>query len=271
MPIETVPTELSPPRPSLLPEQAIVLRRCEDTIQKGLTTFFEVGDALNTIKLNHLYRATHESFDDYCRERWGIGRAYANRVIQGARVAAEMAALAPDAADAPRPSTEAHTRPLAPLPPDLREDAWDAALAAAKGGVPTGRQVLAAAQSVTQSIGLNLPSGDDGDDDPAEGAADPVEAVRREMAAIQAAPNAALPPPPETDPASEMVGWLEQMEAALLSIKNGGLIFPPPGKVRCVSGCEPVHGGREWRHADSCLLGMTLEMLTEMEGAADDH
>lgn len=63
--------------PSLAPlmhEEVISLASHEAVLERGLATFVEVGDALQTIKLNRLYRMHYETFEDYCRERWGIGR-----------------------------------------------------------------------------------------------------------------------------------------------------------------------------------------------------
>ena len=54
------------------------LSKLETTIQKGMQTFFEVGAALKEIRDNKLYRAEFERFEDYCQERWGFTRQYAN-------------------------------------------------------------------------------------------------------------------------------------------------------------------------------------------------
>jgi len=47
----------------------------ETIIERGLATFVEVGTALLDIRRDRLYRETHETFEAYCRERWGFGRA----------------------------------------------------------------------------------------------------------------------------------------------------------------------------------------------------
>ena len=46
----------------------------ETTIESGLHSFMEVGNALAEIRDKRLYRAAFGSFTDYCRERWGIER-----------------------------------------------------------------------------------------------------------------------------------------------------------------------------------------------------
>lgn len=42
----------------------------ERVIQDSLTTFWKVGRALAQIRDERLYRTTHGTFEDYCRERW---------------------------------------------------------------------------------------------------------------------------------------------------------------------------------------------------------
>src|SRR5665213_1880963 len=56
---------------------------CEGILKRGLCIFYEVGFALLKIQEERLYRATHVTFEAYCRERWNMGRSYASRVIGG--------------------------------------------------------------------------------------------------------------------------------------------------------------------------------------------
>ena len=56
------------------------LQRCEETIQRGLHTFVEVGNALLTIRDKRLYQEQWATFEDYCRERWGMVRRQADRL-----------------------------------------------------------------------------------------------------------------------------------------------------------------------------------------------
>ena len=42
----------------------------EHIIQLGLGTFYYVGSALLEIRDSRLYRSTHATFEDYCRDRW---------------------------------------------------------------------------------------------------------------------------------------------------------------------------------------------------------
>jgi hypothetical protein len=62
------------------------LRELEDVIDRGLSTFVEVGEALLEIRDGRLYRSTHATFEDYCRDRWRMGRSHAYRLMEGAEV-----------------------------------------------------------------------------------------------------------------------------------------------------------------------------------------
>jgi hypothetical protein len=56
----------------------------EKTIARGKKTFVEVGLALAEIRDLKLYKHEHNSFEVYCREKWGWEKAYANHVIRAA-------------------------------------------------------------------------------------------------------------------------------------------------------------------------------------------
>src|SRR5215213_11011932 len=73
------------------PERA-EFRSREAVIARGLGTFIEVGKALAYIKAERLYRETHSSFEEYCRDKWEISRNYAHRLVS----AAEVCALLPN-------------------------------------------------------------------------------------------------------------------------------------------------------------------------------
>src|SRR6266540_534193 len=57
----------------------------EGVIRHGLSTFIEVGNALMEIRDSKLYRATHKTFDDYCRERWGFSDSRGRQLISAAK------------------------------------------------------------------------------------------------------------------------------------------------------------------------------------------
>jgi hypothetical protein len=119
---------------------ATPLAECEAVIERGLARFIEVGEALLRIRDERLYREDFETFEDYCRERWGFGRTRAHRLIEGA----EVAAMLPNGNT---PANEAQARELAPLKddPDTLREAWQETLKRTDGK-PTAtdvRQVVA--------------------------------------------------------------------------------------------------------------------------------
>ena len=117
--------------PVPLPEaERAELDRCEETIRKGLKTFFAVGTALVTIRDRRLYRASHPTFEAYCQQRWGIGRKYAWRVIG----AAERVNLLPAGEDIPKPTTEFQVRPFFKLDAKVFPKAWKETIKRAGGG-----------------------------------------------------------------------------------------------------------------------------------------
>lgn len=47
---------------------------------------FKVGVALAKIQALQLYRENYDTFEDYCRDRWGMNRPHAYRFIDAAVV-----------------------------------------------------------------------------------------------------------------------------------------------------------------------------------------
>ncbi len=95
------------------------LLNLENIIQKGLSSFYEVGAALITIRNSRLYRETHGTFEEYCQDRWNIKRRQAYRLIDAAEVV-ENVSLGTQTP----PATERQARPLAPLIPEQQREAW---------------------------------------------------------------------------------------------------------------------------------------------------
>jgi len=83
----------------------------EAVIERGQQTFYEVGAALLTIRERRLYRDTHATFEDYCRERWDFSRQRAHQLIQ----ASEVAAMVSTIVDTPLLATESQVREFVPL------------------------------------------------------------------------------------------------------------------------------------------------------------
>ena len=111
------------------------LAECEIVIERGMRSFIEVGNALLKIRNDRLYRGTHKTFDAYCRDRWGWREGYAHGQIKAAEIAQSFSAMVE------KPENERQVRPLALLPPEDRETAWNIAVEHSETGKPTGLEV----------------------------------------------------------------------------------------------------------------------------------
>lgn len=115
--------------------ESLALAEQEEIIAAGLGTFVAVGRALAEIKEGRLYRASHPNFDTYCRERWGYGRHYADKLIGAVAVVANVdnchhGAVAP-------PLLESHARALSALPAEEQGPVWAEVVRTAPKGVIT--------------------------------------------------------------------------------------------------------------------------------------
>lgn len=99
--------------------EAKTLAGHEATIEKGLDTFYEVGAALCAIRDGRLYRQTHDTFEDYCRDRWNISRVHAHRLISANEVREELLPIGNIL-----PTNESQARALASVPKKDRQAVW---------------------------------------------------------------------------------------------------------------------------------------------------
>lgn len=124
-------------------EESRRLVELEEKIEKGLNTFIAVGEALAEIRDKRLYRSTHGTFEDYCKEEWEMTARHARNLMGAAEVAiglAEMGTIVP--------KREAQMRPLISLPKDQQQQAWRNAVDSSGGVQPSTNQVEAAVQEV---------------------------------------------------------------------------------------------------------------------------
>ena len=141
------------------------LDECEQVIERGLGTFVEVGEALMEIRDSRLYKTSHASFDDYCRERWGFTRRRSSQLIDAAEIVAELSpigdtengevgTIVPTSEPAPIPTRESQVRELNPLrgQPDKMRKAIEGATEAAKaeGGQVTARHIRESVKEVIE-------------------------------------------------------------------------------------------------------------------------
>lgn len=115
----------------VLEQEAIVgdtsdLLGFERIIERGLQTFVEVGQALIEIRDRRLYKLSHQTFEDYCQERWGLARRTAYQYIEASEVVANIEQNVRNCAHLP--ANEAQARPLVSLPPEQQVEVWQKAV-----------------------------------------------------------------------------------------------------------------------------------------------
>ena len=117
------------------------LATLEDVIERGMTTFVDVGTALAEIRDGRLYRETHTDFDSYCRQRWGFSRQRALQMIDAAGIATALTTIV-----VTHPTHESQVRELARIEPERRAETWQAVVEQ-HGPTPTAANVRAVVES----------------------------------------------------------------------------------------------------------------------------
>lgn len=100
-------------------QEGEALAELEQVIERGLTTFVDVGNALLTIRDERLYRADYATFEDYCEERWGLTRRRAYQLMDAAGAVSTMVHTG-----LPAPENERQARELGRVPEDQRAEVW---------------------------------------------------------------------------------------------------------------------------------------------------
>lgn len=138
------------------------LAECEAVIKRGLDTFYAVGSALSEIRESRLYRKGYDTFEDYCQERWGMGRRHVNHLIEASGVVDNLGTTVPI------PANERQARELSPLEPELQKAVWQIAVETApkdKKGEPAItaahiKSVASVVKGIVESGGLDDGSGE---------------------------------------------------------------------------------------------------------------
>jgi len=124
-----------------MPEALTVIERnnlaeLEETIQKHLSAFYEVGFALMQIRDNRLYREAYTTFEAYCKEKWGFERNYANKLIRASEVVDNLGTVVPI------PTSERSIRPLTIIKdPEEQREVYQKAVETAPEGKVTAQHV----------------------------------------------------------------------------------------------------------------------------------
>jgi len=117
------------------------LDELELVINKNMKAFYEIGAALKEIRDSRLYKNVlgYDTFEDYCRERWDMGRRYINYQIGATQVVDN---LQDGNHGSQIPSSERQARPLTRLSPPLQIEAWTKVIDTAPDGRVTAIHVM---------------------------------------------------------------------------------------------------------------------------------
>jgi hypothetical protein len=130
----TSPPPITKPRPvkdSKPFNKSEALAEAERRIERGLSHFLEVGDALRYIQNAQLYfrpghpDQSYSTWKDYLDRRWRMSEQHAMRLIAAAEVVHELAGKGYQVL----PSTESQARPLASLPAEQAAQVWSEVVA----------------------------------------------------------------------------------------------------------------------------------------------
>lgn len=114
-----------------------ILTDCESTIRNGLHHLVQVAQSLQVIRDQRLYRIAHKTFEEYCAEKWAIGRSYAYRLIDCAVVLDDLSTVP----DKQLPTTESQIRELKRVSSDIRPQVWERVIAASADQPVTARRI----------------------------------------------------------------------------------------------------------------------------------
>lgn len=118
--------------------ESATLPECESVIDSGLKTFRDVGMALERIRTGKLYAQEFTTFEEYCRQKWQIGRRRGYQLIEAAAVAETCAQIV-------HIPNEGVARALAQLEPT---DQRKAARMLRKRGKPTAKKAQEAVDEI---------------------------------------------------------------------------------------------------------------------------
>lgn len=102
--------------------------------------FFEAGKALAELRDRRLYRSTHRTFEEYCRDRFAHSRRQSYLLMDAAVVFDNLMEKC-DPMDHILPTNERQVRPMTKLEPEQQQEVWVKAVEQAGGKVPPARIV----------------------------------------------------------------------------------------------------------------------------------
>jgi hypothetical protein len=109
----------------LTPQEASELCELESVIEAGIESFLKTGLAFARIRFYKLHRATHDRFEDYCRDRWALSLSRCNQIIATVKVVTNITGAFPQDAALLAETNEHTLRPLSRLEPELQTVTWE--------------------------------------------------------------------------------------------------------------------------------------------------
>ncbi len=156
--------EVEEVEPELTYSEQQELTRLERKVERA---FYEAGKALAEIRDRKLYRDRYQTFEAYCKERFGLGKSRVYQQIAAAEVYEDLveAILEPqnendnhsstNCGRFPLPTNEGQCRPLASLLPQHRTAIWKMAVEENGGRIPPERIVKQITKEFQQTISQN--------------------------------------------------------------------------------------------------------------------
>lgn len=145
MQVEVVKTVEGAVVEELTEEEATERHRLESKVERA---FYEAGKSLIELRDRRLYRSTHKTFEEYCRDRFGFTRRSSDYLIAGSLVVDNLRIRTNSSQILP--SSETQCRPLTQLKPEQQFEVWQQAVNEAGGKVPTARLVKSIVKCLKQ-------------------------------------------------------------------------------------------------------------------------
>ena len=134
------------------------LAQNEAIIQKGLNTFYEVGNALTEIRDNKQYKENYSTFEDYCLERWDIKRRQAYKFIEASQVVSNLQNV-PNLAQNEMPNNAGQVTEIAKAPQEEQAEVWETAQEETGSEQPTAKEIKLVVESRKEDGRFHISSG----------------------------------------------------------------------------------------------------------------
>lgn len=120
--------------------------------------FYEAGRALRELRDRRLYRDTHKTFEEYCRERFGYSRRQPYLLIEASQIVDNLFEKC-DPLDhiSVLPTNERQVRALGKLKPADQRAVWEEAVSSAGGKVPSGKVVKSIVDKIRERTKIPVP------------------------------------------------------------------------------------------------------------------